>query len=102
MGASAPTQRGAALTSIHDQPRPSPILAWLSQTDIEIECHVIYEGVTIDELDVDTLDLGRAKRELVRYLVGLGYRPVTPWVGTSGQVGDYRRARRRAFEAVTA
>ena len=56
-----------------------PIEVWLTQPNMEITCRVIFEDETGTEIDVDSLSMRGAQREITSWLIGLGYEPVGRW-----------------------
>ena len=63
--------------------KPSPIEVWLSQNNMKITCMVVTEDETTSGLDVDSLSMRGAQREITGYLIGEGYAPVGRWEVTS-------------------
>jgi hypothetical protein len=60
-------------------PLPSPIEVWLSQANMEITCTVVLEDESTSTLDVNSLSMRGAQREITGYLVAQGYSPVDRW-----------------------
>jgi hypothetical protein len=56
-----------------------PIEVWLSQQNMKVTCRVVYEDESVSELDVDSLSMRGAQREITGYLIGHDYRPVARW-----------------------
>jgi hypothetical protein len=61
----------------------SPIEVWLSQRNMEITCRVVAEDETAELLDVDSLSMRGAQREITGYLIDQGYQPVGRWTAES-------------------
>jgi hypothetical protein len=59
--------------------RPGPIEAWLSKPNIEVTCRIVREDETATEIDVTSLSMRGAQREITAWLIGLGYAPAGRW-----------------------
>ncbi len=59
--------------------RPSPIEVWLTKGNIQITCRMVHEDETTQEVDVDSLSMRGAQREITGYFIGQGYKPVGRW-----------------------
>jgi hypothetical protein len=59
--------------------KPSPIEVWLTNRNIEVTCMIVCEDETTDHLDVDSLSMRGAQREITGYFIGRGYSPVGRW-----------------------
>lgn len=59
--------------------RPSPVELWLTQNNMEITCMAVREDERTEALDVDSLSMRGAQREMTGWLVSLGYTPVGRW-----------------------
>ncbi|WP_329064904.1 hypothetical protein [Amycolatopsis sp. NBC_01480] len=57
----------------------APIEVWLTQKNIEVNCMVVFDGEETTQLDVDSLSMRGAQREITGYLVQSGYEPVGRW-----------------------
>ena len=57
----------------------SAIEVWLTQKNIEITCMVVYEDEHTENLDVDSLSMRGAQREMTGYFKKQGYEPVGRW-----------------------
>ncbi len=83
-----------------DSDRPGPVEVWLTKTNIEVACRVIFE----DETDT----MRGAQREITAWLIGRGYQPAGRWQlewqhqdeDDAGQ--EYSRAFRPGKQEVTA
>jgi hypothetical protein len=62
-----------------EQSRPSPIEVWLRQHNMEIVCSVVGEDESVDYLDINSLSMRGAQREITGYYIGQGYKPVGRW-----------------------
>lgn len=56
-----------------------PIEVWLTRRNIGITCRVIHEDESADELEVDSLSMRGAQREITAYFKAQGYEPVSRW-----------------------
>lgn len=80
-----------------------PIEVWLTQTNLAIRCLVVGEDESTDELELGSVSLRGAEREITGYLLRRGYEPASRWQAESdGDVEVWRRFRPRRKEAVTA
>lgn len=52
---------------------------WLSQANMQITCMVVREDETTDSLDVESLSMRGAQREITGYLISGGYKPAGRW-----------------------
>ncbi len=59
--------------------KPGPIEVWLTQKNIGVTCLVANEDETTYQLDVDSLSMRGAQREITGYLIGQDYAPVGRW-----------------------
>jgi hypothetical protein len=66
-------------SQVNRTPLPSPIEVWLSQANTEITCTVVLEDERTSTLDVTSLSMRGAQREITGYLIGHGYTPVGRW-----------------------
>lgn len=66
------------MTNINDT-KSSPIEVWLSQKNMQVLCTVVREDESTYTLDVDSLSMRGAQREITGYLIGEGYTPVGRW-----------------------
>ena len=67
--------------SVHDEPPGSPIEVWLSRPNLEIRCTIVHEDESTEELDVDSLSMRGAQREITGWLLSRGYKAVGRWEG---------------------
>jgi hypothetical protein len=67
------------MPSVNDTPAASPIEVWLSQKNMEITCAIVYEDESTEYLDVDSLSMRGAQREITGHLLKQGYKPVGRW-----------------------
>lgn len=76
----------------------SPIEVWLSQQNMSITCTVVYEDETIEEMDVDSLSVRGAEREISAFLIKEGYAPMGRWrTEAEGSDGPAEVSRRFKF-----
>src|SRR5690348_7693346 len=66
-------------SQVNRTPLPSPIEVWLSQADAGITCTVVLEDESTGALDVRSLSMRGAQREMTGYLIAQGYVPIGPW-----------------------
>jgi len=59
----------------------SPIEVWLRQDNMAIACMVVREDESTAELEIHSLSMRGAQREITGFLVGKGYEPVGRWHG---------------------
>ena len=59
--------------------KPGPIEVWLTQANMQITCRIIREDESVDYLDVDSLSMRGAQREITGHLIAQGYAPVGRW-----------------------
>lgn len=60
-------------------PLPSSIEVWLSRKNTEITCTVVTGDERTSTLDVTSLSMRGAQREMTGYLIARGYSPVGSW-----------------------
>lgn len=71
--------------------KPGPIEVWLSKKNIEVTCMVVHEDESTISLDVDSLSMRGAQREMTAWLINKGYKPVGRWeteASTKDKYGD--------------
>jgi hypothetical protein len=56
-----------------------PIEVWLTQQNINVECRVVFEDESVEYLDVNSLSMRGAQREITGCLIGNGYTPADRW-----------------------
>jgi hypothetical protein len=80
-----------------------PIEVWLSQPHMKITCRVVFEDESTNQLDVESLSMRGAQREMTGWLIDRGYEPVGRWgIETDGEtMRQFRRSalQRRIMEA---
>jgi hypothetical protein len=59
--------------------KPSPIEVWLRQDNMQINCMVVHEDETTHSLEIDSLSMRGAQREITGWLISDGYEPVGRW-----------------------
>lgn len=66
-------------SQLNRTPLPSPIEVWLSRANMEITCTVVLEDESTSTLDVNSLSMRGAQREMTGYFIAHGYTPVGSW-----------------------
>ena len=66
-------------SELNRTPLPTPIEVWLSQANMKITCTVVREDESTSSLDVNSLSIRGAQREMTGYLIARGYTPVGSW-----------------------
>jgi hypothetical protein len=56
-----------------------PIEVWLSQRNMQVTCTVVHEDESTRQLDISSLSMRGAEREITGDLIGSGYAPVGRW-----------------------
>jgi hypothetical protein len=59
--------------------RPTPIEIWLRQDNMAISCMEVHEDETTYHIDIKSLSMRGAQREISGYLIQQGYEPVGRW-----------------------
>jgi hypothetical protein len=79
-----------------------PIEVWITKRNLSVTCRVAFDNETVTELDVRSLSMRGAQREITGWLIGQGYEPVGRW-STEEQHGfeTARRFRRPVAERPT-
>lgn len=49
--------------------KPSPIEVWLRQRNLTVSCKVVYGGESTEELEIDSLSMRGAQREISGWLI---------------------------------
>lgn len=62
-----------------NSPKPSPIEVWLTQKNFEVTCMVVQEDETTMQLEVESLSMRGAQREITGSLIAAGYSPIGRW-----------------------
>jgi hypothetical protein len=57
----------------------APLEVWLSKDNLEITCRVVFNDESATELEVGSLSMRGAQREITGWLIGQGYEPVGRW-----------------------
>lgn len=87
------TSNPEILEKIRDtQPKTQPIEVWLSQPNLEVTCRIVYEDERTDTLDIGSLSMRGAQREVTGYLIKQGYTPAGRWEIEHLVEGDEREA----------
>jgi hypothetical protein len=66
------------MPTIHDN--ASPIEVWLTQQNMTVTCQIVHEDESIEALDVDSLSMRGAQREITGWLIDQGYKPDGRWI----------------------
>jgi hypothetical protein len=64
--------------------KPSPIEVWLRQRNLTVSCKVVYGGESTEELEIDSLSMRGAQREISGLLISQGYKPDGRWAAEAG------------------
>jgi hypothetical protein len=56
-----------------------PIEVWLTQRNMEVNCRIVLEDESTDGLNIESLSMRGAQREVTGYLIGRGYKPHGRW-----------------------
>jgi hypothetical protein len=56
-----------------------PIEVWLSQKNMAVTCRVVFEDESVGHLEVDSLSLRGAEREMTGFFLAEGLKPVGRW-----------------------
>lgn len=72
-----------------------PIEVWLSQQSMEVRCAVYFEDETSLDLDVDSLSMRGAQREMTAWLIARGYEAAARWVSEDEADSETHRQFRR-------
>jgi hypothetical protein len=65
--------------TLNSEPRFRAIEVWLTQRNLTIKCMVVHEDEATHELEMESLSMRGAQREITGELIGLGYTPVGRW-----------------------
>jgi hypothetical protein len=66
-------------SELNRTPLPSPIEVWLSQANRQITCTVVLEDESTSTVEVKSLSIRGAQREMTGYFIAHGYTPVGSW-----------------------
>jgi hypothetical protein len=64
--------------------KPSPIEVWLRQRNLTVRCKVVYADESTEELEIDSLSMRSAQREITGWLIKQGYKPDGRWAAQAG------------------
>jgi hypothetical protein len=78
--------------------KPSPIEVWLSKRNMEIKCMVVREDESVDTIEVDSLSMRGAQREITGWFVSEGYKPVGRWEGEEADTDGFDIESKRQFK----
>jgi hypothetical protein len=56
-----------------------PIEVWLTQRNMEVTCRIVHEDETVETVDVDSLSMRGAQREITGWLIGDGFKAIGRW-----------------------
>jgi hypothetical protein len=62
-----------------DAKAAGPLEVWLTQNNLDVTCTVVREDESTEPLDIDSLSMRGAMREITGYLIEKGYKPVGRW-----------------------
>jgi hypothetical protein len=88
--------------STHQEPKPGPVEVWLTKTNIEVACMVVREDESITDLEVRSLSMRGAQREMTGWLMSWGYVAAGRWApqtSTGAEVEEYVRTFKPGPEA---
>ncbi len=77
----------------------TPIEVFLTQQNLEVICLVVHDDETTDSLDVNSLSMRGAMREISGYLIKQGYAAVGRWEETTDSGGELPFETVRRFRA---
>jgi hypothetical protein len=67
------------MTDTKKSEQGGPIEIWLTKGNIQVTCRVVHEDETDSVLDVDSLSIHGAQREMTAFLIRNGYGPADRW-----------------------
>jgi hypothetical protein len=56
-----------------------PIEVWLSKPNMQVTCRIVFEDESASGLDMDSLSMRGAQREITAWLVARDYEPAGRW-----------------------
>lgn len=56
-----------------------PIEVWLTQANLTVTCTIVYNDESTSSLDVDSLSMRGAQREITGWFIQAGYKPDGRW-----------------------
>ena len=65
-----------------------PVEVWLSQKNMQVTCTVVHEDEHTEELDVDSLSMRGAQREVTGWLISQGFKPAGRWQAEQVDPGE--------------
>ena len=71
--------------------KKGPIEVWLSQPHFTVTCRVVHEDETTQTLDVESLSLRGAEREMTGWFISQGYQPAGRWKAVEGSTTEVTR-----------
>jgi hypothetical protein len=70
-----------------DDDMPTPVEAWLTQTDVGVAFWLVSGGESSYELEIQSRSIPTAKQEITEFLTHLGYKPAGQWTTAYGDEG---------------
>ncbi len=67
--------------------RSGPIEVWLREASIGITCTVVHADESTEALEVDSMSMRGAEREMTGYFIKQGYAPAGRWETTAAGQG---------------
>jgi hypothetical protein len=67
----------STVTTLQDNAQP--IEVWLSQPNIQVTCRIVFSDETAIEMQVTSLSMRGAQREVTSWLIAQGYEPAGRW-----------------------
>jgi hypothetical protein len=77
--------------------KPSPIEVWLRQRNLSVSCKVVHADESTEELEIDSLSMRGAQREITGSLIKQGYKPDGRWAAVRAMSRMARGPRRRGL-----
>jgi hypothetical protein len=71
--------------------KTGPIEVCLNQPHFTVTCRVVHEDETTQTLDVESLSLRGAEREMTGWFMSMGYKPVGRWKAVEGSATEVAR-----------
>jgi hypothetical protein len=71
--------------------KTGPIQVRLSQPHFTVTCQVVHEDQSSQALDVESLSLRGAEREMTGWFISQGYEPVRRWKTVEGSTTEVTR-----------
>lgn len=94
------------MTTLKEKGASGPIEVWLTKSNIEVRCMIVFEDETTTYQDATSLSMRGAQREVTSWLVNWGYEPADRWdaeeVTEDGEVLESVRRFRPAKQKASA